>query len=85
VQSAVKVAMGGAKAPEGPGHEFGSTQRRSTGKPHGHTTQFPVRSGRFGRGNAGYFFWPAIRATVGKIRDAYDDILLALAEKVAPD
>ena len=85
VQSGVVVSMGRNSVPWAVGHEFGSSQRRSTGKPHGHTTQFPVRSGKFGRGNAGYFFYPAVRATAGKIRDAYGDVLDRLMKRAFPD
>jgi hypothetical protein len=83
VQSGVVVYGGGKRAPEFYGQEFGSLQRRSTGKPRGHTTQFPQRSGRFGRGSAGYFFYPAARATAGKTRDAYADVLERMTQELA--
>lgn len=83
VQTGVVVYAGGRRAPEFYGAEFGSLQRRSTGKPKGHTTQFPSRSGSFGRGSAGYFFYPAVRATAGKTRAAYDDVLDRMIAKIA--
>lgn len=75
VQSGVVVQMGRNSIPWAVGHEFGSNRYK----------QFPARSGRFGRGNAGYFFYPAVRATMGKIRDAYGDILDGLMAKAFPD
>lgn len=83
VQTGVVVYAGGRRAPEFYGEEFGSLQRRSTGKPKGHTTQFPVRSGRFGRGSAGYFFYPAVRATAAKTREAFDGVIERTIERIA--
>jgi hypothetical protein len=85
VQSGVVVYGGGKRAPEFDGSEFGSNQRRNTGHPSGkgHTTQFPARSGSFGRGSAGYFFYPAVRATAGKTREAYDGVLDKMIAKIA--
>lgn len=83
VQTGVVVFAGGKRAPEFYGAEFGSLQRRSTGKPKGHTTQFPVRSGRFGRGSAGYFFYPAVRATAAKTREAFEGVLEDMTQELA--
>jgi len=74
-QSRVQVAMGGARVPQAIGHEFGSVKYK----------QFPARSPRQGRGNTGYFFYPAIRASIPAIRDVYGDMLDALAEEAFPD
>lgn len=84
VQSGVVVQGGGPRAPEFYGSEFGSNQRRNTGHPSGkgHTTQFPTRSGRFGRGSAGYFFYPAVRATMNKTRDAYEGVIDRMFDQI---
>lgn len=74
-QSRVQVAMGGERVPQGIGHEFGSVNYH----------QFPKRSPRQGRGNRGYFFYPAVRESIPEIRDAYGDMLDALTERAFPE
>lgn len=74
-ESAVAVAMGGKRIPWAKGHEFGSNKYK----------QFPVPSGRLGRGGAGYFFWPAVRWTRDKAADAFDDVLDRVMAKAYPE
>lgn len=74
-QTRAQIVGGGARAPEFFGHNYGSMQRRMTGVPKGHTTQFPVRAPRRGRGTEGYIFEPAVRQSLPQIMDAYEQML----------
>lgn len=67
-QTRAQMAGGGAKVPHYAGHEFGSVRFK----------QFPPRSPRRGRGNAGYIMYPAVYDNIEKGRDAYADMLEAL-------
>jgi hypothetical protein len=67
-QTRAQMAGGGKRVPHYAGHEFGSVRFK----------QFPVRSPRRGRGNAGYIMYPAVYDNIGKLRDAYGDTLDAL-------
>ena len=77
-QDRVKVEMGAQRGagiiPYLYGMEFGSESY----------PQFAPRSPRVGRGNQGYFFYPAIRAAIPAIRDVYGEMLDDLLERAFP-
>ena len=77
-QDRVKVEMGGQRGggiiPYLFGAEFGSDRYR----------QFAPRTARLGRGNVGYFFYPAIRASIPAVRDVYGEMLDDLLERAFP-
>jgi hypothetical protein len=75
VQSGVEVSMGGKSIPWAKGHEFGSNKYK----------QFPVPSGRLGRGSAGYFFWPAARWTRDKAGEAFLEVLDRVMARAYPE
>lgn len=81
-----EVVMGGTKAPWVYGAEFGSYQdkprRRTTGTYRGFKQFKPWRgSGE----NAGWFLYPAIRASTDDVVDLYGDRLDELVAKAFPD
>lgn len=76
-QTRAQIVGGGARVPWFKGMEFGSNQVRRTARG-GHTTQFPTRSPKRGRGLEGYFLYPAVYNNFPRIRDAYQDMLDAL-------
>jgi hypothetical protein len=67
-QTRAQMAGGGKKVPHYAGHEFGSVRFK----------QFPARSPRRGRGNAGYIMYPAVYDNIERLRDAYADTIDAL-------
>jgi hypothetical protein len=64
-QTRAQMAGGGKRVPHYAGHEFGSVRWK----------QFPPRSPRRGRGNAGYIMYPAVYDNIKELRDAYADTL----------
>lgn len=71
--TAITLVLGARRVPWALGQEFGSNRLK----------QFPARSPRQGRGNVGYFFYPALRGTIGEMRDVYGDIIDAMMEQLA--
>lgn len=72
-----QIAGGSNAVPWFAGHNYGSNQVRRTARG-GHTTQFPQRAPRRGRGNVGYILEQAIDANLPGAVDAYGDMVLAL-------
>lgn len=83
-QTRAQIAGGGARVPHFKGHNYGSNQIRRTPRG-GHTTQFPIRSRKVGRGNAGYILEPAVYDNLPRVLDAYADMLDALLRPAFPD
>ena len=82
IASAVRaqVAMGGAKTPYMLGQEFGSL--RGPGKEH-----FPPWSGAApggGSGSHGWFFYPAVRRALPKLRGGYIKMLERVTGRAFP-
>lgn len=68
------------------GAEFGgyrkNTPNKTGAKPWtGSARQFPARTARFGRGNEGYFLWPAIRKHYKKVLEDFDKALTGIFNK----
>lgn len=83
-QRRAKITLGGARFPFALGAEFGGG-RHGPGNPTpagGYTTQFPPWRGS--GGDAGYFVYPAIRATRDRFVDAYEQGLAELISRAFP-
>jgi hypothetical protein len=76
-QTRAQIAGGSNAVPWFAGHNYGSNQLRRTAKG-GHTTQFPQRAPKRGRGNVGYILEQAIDENMPGAVDAYGDMVLAL-------
>lgn len=74
-QTRATIAGGSNRVRWFAGHEFGSVRFR----------QFPVRSPRKGRGNAGYFLYPAVYDNMPKALTAYGQMLDTLLRSSFPD
>lgn len=72
-----QIAGGSNAVPWFAGHNYGSNQLRRTAKG-GHTTQFPARAPRRGRGNVGYILEQAIDEAMPAAVDAYGEMIEAL-------
>lgn len=78
-QTRAQIAGGSNRAPEFAGHNYGSNQQRRTARG-GHTTQFPVRAPRRGRGNFGYILEQGVEAELPRLLTAYERMLVGLLE-----
>lgn len=66
------VSFGSAKVPGWAGWEFGATK----------LPQFPPRSAKVGRGNAGYFFFPTVRDQEEAVLDAAQKVVDEYAKDI---
>jgi hypothetical protein len=72
-----QIEAGGKAAPHFVVREFGGTiPRRGGGR-----TKAKPRSPKLGRGNAGYFLWPAFRALKPRILELYEKEVLTILNK----
>lgn len=76
-QTRAQIAGGSNRVPWFAGHNYGSNQVRRTVRG-GHTTQFPRRAPRRGRGNVGYILEQAVEENLPESLDAYGKMLDAL-------
>lgn len=74
-QTRAQIAGGSNRVRWFAGHEFGSQRFR----------QFAARSPRKGRGNAGYFLYPAVYENMPRALDAYGVMLDAVLRSSFPD
>lgn len=77
-QTRAQIAGGSNRVPWFAGHNYGSQQLRRTARG-GHTTQFPRRAPKRGRGNVGYILEQAVEEQLPEGLTAYarmlDDLL----------